>query len=102
MFFFFRAGFQEKKNEGIYGHLWIFFSDMAGDFLSQYVSLNLFLIPFIFLLRFDGSDMRMRFWNWWFFGYNNAFRNDDEREGSVGLGGNISGIRKKKCVFVCQ
>jgi len=41
--------------------------------------------------QFDGSDMRMRFWNWWFFGYNNAFRNDDEREGSVGLGGNISG-----------
>jgi hypothetical protein len=29
---------------------------------------------------------------WWFFGYNNAFRFDDERayKGSVGLGGNIS------------
>ena len=33
----------------------------------------------------------MRFWNWWLFGYNNSFGNDDDREEqtSVGLGGNI-------------
>merc|ERR1719197_1072308 len=35
---------------------------------------------------FDGSDMRIRFWCWWNCGYNNAFRLDDTREQSVGLG----------------
>lgn len=40
--------------------------------------------------RFDGSDMRVRFWCWWNRGYNNAFRKEDHRSGSVGLGGNIS------------
>jgi len=39
---------------------------------------------------FDGSDMRVRFWNWWNRGYNNAFRKDETRSQSVGLGGNIS------------
>merc|ERR1719331_405389 len=39
-------------------------------------------------------DLRLRFLNWWHFGYNNAFKNDDKwrsctRCGSVGLGGNI-------------
>lgn len=44
------------------------------------------------LLRaaYDGSDMRQRFWNWWNNGYCNAFRKDPSRDGSVGLGGNIS------------
>lgn len=40
--------------------------------------------------RFDGSDVRVRFWSWWFRGSNNAFRKDLDRHGSVGLGGNIS------------
>lgn len=39
--------------------------------------------------KFDGTDMRLRFWNWWHCGYNNAFR-FDEQQHSVGLGGNIS------------
>lgn len=39
---------------------------------------------------FDGSDVRVRFWSWWFRGCNNAFRKDFDRHGSVGLGGNIS------------
>merc|ERR1712129_423962 len=39
---------------------------------------------------YDGSDMRVRFWNWWFCSYNNAFRNDLTRTGSVGLGGSIA------------
>eukprot|EP00406_Dinophysis_acuminata_P055372 CAMPEP_0179309004 /NCGR_PEP_ID=MMETSP0797-20121207/51435_1 /TAXON_ID=47934 /ORGANISM="Dinophysis acuminata, Strain DAEP01" /LENGTH=613 /DNA_ID=CAMNT_0021018709 /DNA_START=228 /DNA_END=2066 /DNA_ORIENTATION=- len=38
---------------------------------------------------FDGSDARVRFHNWWFRGYNNAFGNDT-RVGSVGLGGNVA------------
>jgi len=38
---------------------------------------------------YDGSDVRVRFHNWWFRGYNNAFGNDD-RIGSVGLGGNVA------------
>lgn len=40
----------------------------------------------------DGRDLRLRFLNWWEFGYNNAFANDIERRygSSVGLGGNIS------------
>eukprot|EP00437_Effrenium_voratum_P031519 CAMPEP_0181403602 /NCGR_PEP_ID=MMETSP1110-20121109/3798_1 /TAXON_ID=174948 /ORGANISM="Symbiodinium sp., Strain CCMP421" /LENGTH=476 /DNA_ID=CAMNT_0023525903 /DNA_START=25 /DNA_END=1451 /DNA_ORIENTATION=+ len=40
--------------------------------------------------EFDGSDMRIRFWCWWNRGYNNAFRKDPTRSGSVGLGGNIA------------
>ena len=38
------------------------------------------------------SDTRSRFHTWWFFGYNNAFRNDQSGRGggSVGLGGNIA------------
>jgi ADP-ribosyl-[dinitrogen reductase] hydrolase len=40
--------------------------------------------------KFDGSDMRVRFWCWWNRGYDNAFRKDPRRSGSVGLGGNIS------------
>lgn len=39
---------------------------------------------------YKGSDMRVRFWNWWNRNYNNAFRFDEARSGSVGLGGNIS------------
>lgn len=39
---------------------------------------------------YDGADLRLRFWNWWNRGYNNAFRYDDSRDRSVGLGGNIS------------
>jgi len=39
---------------------------------------------------FDPLDLRLRFVNWWQFGYNNAFADDEERPGgSVGLGGNI-------------
>lgn len=29
--------------------------------------------------EYDGSDMRVRFHNWWTGGYNNAFRNDKAR-----------------------
>ena len=34
--------------------------------------------------------MRCRFYAWWNYGYNNAFRFDKDQEDSVGLGGNIS------------
>ncbi len=42
--------------------------------------------------QFDPQDLRLRFLNWWAFGYNNAFGWDEGRpsKGSVGLGGNIS------------
>ena len=41
---------------------------------------------------FNGADMRARFWNWWFRGYNNAFRFDGMSTGeSCGLGCNIGG-----------
>lgn len=44
---------------------------------------------------YDGSNIRIWFWNWWFNGLDNAFKRDLERKGSgeslsVGLGGNIS------------
>lgn len=39
---------------------------------------------------YNGSDIRVRFWNWWYRGYNNAFRLDESRDHSVGLGGNIA------------
>lgn len=42
------------------------------------------------LKKFDGVDMRKRFWNWWVNGYNNAFRFEPNRFHSIGLGGNIS------------
>ncbi|MGE0282731.1 MAG: ADP-ribosylglycohydrolase family protein [Rhizobiaceae bacterium] len=45
------------------------------------------------LLRnaFDAHDVRLRFLNWWYLGYCNAFFLDDQRptKTSVGLGGNI-------------
>lgn len=45
------------------------------------------------LLRdaFDAHDVRLRFLNWWYFGYCNAFFLDEQRptKNSVGLGGNI-------------
>lgn len=44
----------------------------------------------ICLQKYNGSDIRKRFWNWWNNGYNNAFKNDPTRDHSVGLGGNIS------------
>mmetsp|Transcript_8437 Transcript_8437/g.21654 ORF Transcript_8437/g.21654 Transcript_8437/m.21654 type:complete len:482 (-) Transcript_8437:208-1653(-) len=39
--------------------------------------------------RYDGSDARVRFWNWWFRGYCNAFGKDSWRHSSVGLGKNV-------------
>ena len=41
---------------------------------------------------YDGSDVRVRFWNWWHRGYCNAFGSDlyFGPRSSVGLGGNMS------------
>eukprot|EP00929_Paragymnodinium_shiwhaense_P084466 TRINITY_DN45163_c0_g1_i1.p1 TRINITY_DN45163_c0_g1~~TRINITY_DN45163_c0_g1_i1.p1 ORF type:complete len:1069 (+),score=271.69 TRINITY_DN45163_c0_g1_i1:61-3207(+) len=39
---------------------------------------------------YDPSDIRVRFWNWWYRNYNNAFRLDKTRSKSIGLGQNIS------------
>jgi len=36
--------------------------------------------------RFDGSDIRVRFWCWWNRGYNNSFSKEQSRSSSVGLG----------------
>jgi hypothetical protein len=44
---------------------------------------------------YNGSNLRVWFYNWWVNGLNNAFRLDQDRKGSVGLGGNASSI----CVF---
>lgn len=38
---------------------------------------------------YDAVDIRVRFWNWWNRGYNNAFRLEAGRSGSVGLGGDV-------------
>ena len=40
--------------------------------------------------EYDAHDLIHRFISWWFFGYDNAFRFDDSRSHSVGLGGQIS------------
>lgn len=42
--------------------------------------------------QLNPKDLRLRFLNWWEFGYCNAFALDEERRGgsSIGLGGNIS------------
>jgi ADP-ribosyl-[dinitrogen reductase] hydrolase len=46
---------------------------------------------------YDGTSIRIWFWNWWFNGLDNAFKRDPNRQNShgggslsVGLGGNIS------------
>ena len=43
--------------------------------------------------QFDPKDIMIRFILWWFYGYNNSFRFDEQRSNkqSFGLGGNISG-----------
>ena len=41
--------------------------------------------------EYDAHDLMHRFLCWWYCGYNNAFRLDKNRSGSVGLGGQISG-----------
>jgi len=41
--------------------------------------------------EYDAHDLMHRFLSWWYCGYNNAFRFDNSRSGSVGLGGQISG-----------
>ncbi|CAE7241021.1 CPK2, partial [Symbiodinium pilosum] len=54
-------------------------------------SMGLCLADSLLVCRgYDGADIRVRFWNWWHRGYNNAFRRDSERKGSVGLGGNVA------------
>ena len=40
--------------------------------------------------EYDAHDLIHRFISWWFFGYDNAFRFDNSRSHSVGLGGQIS------------
>ena len=46
---------------------------------------------------FDGHDIMKRFISWWFLGYNNSFRFDNDRphKNSIGLGGNIAGSFKR-------
>ena len=41
--------------------------------------------------KYDAHDLMHRFLGWWYCGYNNAFRFENNRSGSVGLGGQISG-----------
>ena len=41
--------------------------------------------------EYDAHDLMHRFLSWWYCGYDNAFRFDDSRDHSVGLGGQISG-----------
>ena len=43
--------------------------------------------------KFDGYDIMKRFISWWFYGYNNPFRFDDNKANkqSIGLGGNVKG-----------
>ena len=41
--------------------------------------------------EYDAHDLMHRFLSWWNCGYNNAFRLDDTRSHSVGLGGQING-----------
>ena len=41
--------------------------------------------------KYDAHDLMHRFLGWWYCGYNNAFRFDNNRSDSVGLGGQING-----------
>jgi ADP-ribosyl-[dinitrogen reductase] hydrolase len=65
--------------------------DLKPGQWSDDASMGLCLADSLIVRRgYDGSDLRARFWNWWFRGYNNSFRFDPTRSVSVGLGGNIS------------
>ena len=79
--------------------------DVAGKFMlkpgqwTDDTSLGLCLADSLIEKQglFDGHDLMIRFISWWFFGYNNAFKNDNHRPNkfSIGLGGNISGSIKQ-------
>lgn len=47
---------------------------------GQPISIPIFFLwknsPLFFVAGYDGADIRVRFWNWWHRGYNNAFRRD--------------------------
>merc|ERR1719171_1532027 len=79
----------DSATEWFYGE-----SNTFGLQLGQWTddsSMGLCMADSIIALgRFDGSDMRIRFWNWWNNGYCNAFGKDGGRTSSVGLGGNIA------------
>jgi len=77
-------------NNGKYTKTYNKFNLKTGQWTDD-ASMGLCMADSLILKRgFDGSDMRLRFFNWWTKGYNNAFKNDKSRIGSVGLGGNIS------------
>merc|ERR1712100_113883 len=40
--------------------------------------------------KYDGADMRVRFWNWWHRSYNNTYRKETTKKASFGLGGNVA------------
>eukprot|EP00931_Biecheleriopsis_adriatica_P001661 TRINITY_DN10208_c0_g1_i1.p1 TRINITY_DN10208_c0_g1~~TRINITY_DN10208_c0_g1_i1.p1 ORF type:complete len:625 (+),score=90.03 TRINITY_DN10208_c0_g1_i1:71-1945(+) len=85
--------FAEKrpiKNEAGYNY----FGLKPGQFTDD-TSMALCLADSLLVCRgFQPLDLRLRFLNWWQFGYNSAFKFDTERRqfewcSSVGLGGNI-------------
>ena len=47
--------------------------------------------------NFNGHDFMLRLLSWWYFGYNNTFRFDNNRyiKNSFGLGGNVAGSFKR-------
>lgn len=62
-------------------------------------SMGLCLADSLLVCReYNGSDIRLRFWNWWYKGYNNAFRRDSTltlskhtvgQKCSIGCGANV-------------
>jgi ADP-ribosylglycohydrolase len=75
-----------------YCHAFNKFDLSAGQWTDDF-SMALCLADTLLVHRqYHGADARVRWYNWWEHGYNNAFRFDGERgeKRSVGLGGNIS------------
>jgi ADP-ribosylglycohydrolase len=79
------------KSMQFHGEIFNSFNLKLGQWTDD-ASMGLCMADSLILRQgYDGSDMRIRFWCWWYCGYNNAFRLDRRRfsKASVGLGGNI-------------
>eukprot|EP00298_Acanthocystis_sp_HF-20_P013520 c20391_g1_i2.p1 GENE.c20391_g1_i2~~c20391_g1_i2.p1 ORF type:complete len:438 (+),score=146.04 c20391_g1_i2:40-1314(+) len=82
--------FEIKNGEISYHNAWNKFQLKHGQWTDDTAMALCIADSLILNQQYNGSDIRVRFYNWWFRGYNNAFRKDETRTGSVGLGGNIS------------
>eukprot|EP00808_Paulinella_micropora_P025197 g56813.t1 len=84
---------EEMGQEEVWGNPWLNRFRLKSGQWTDDTAMALCLADSLLERKaFDPLDLRLRFHNWWAFGYNNAFGSDHDRpnKSSVGLGGNIS------------